>query len=174
MVRTEGCVVRVSQRLKRIPTILDKLARHPTMALSTMQDIGGSRAILDNVQELRRVQQRIERRRPPISVDDYVSSPRSSGYRAVHIVVQYDSRAIEIQLRTHLMHDWAVAVERLGGRIDSDLKSGDGPSDVLAWLKAVSEAMGLEEDGMTVDASLRERISMLREAAIPYVSEASR
>ncbi len=41
VVRTEGCQVEVSQRLKSIPTIVDKLVRQPTMQLSTMQDIGG-------------------------------------------------------------------------------------------------------------------------------------
>lgn len=41
MVRTEGCQVEVSQRLKRFRTILDKLVRLPNLPLSTMQDIGG-------------------------------------------------------------------------------------------------------------------------------------
>ncbi len=39
----------VAQRLKRMPTIIDKLDRHPNMKLSTMQDIGGVRAVLTNV-----------------------------------------------------------------------------------------------------------------------------
>jgi len=32
----------VAQRLKRMPTIVDKLKRYPAMKLTTMQDIGGS------------------------------------------------------------------------------------------------------------------------------------
>src|SRR5262245_30060847 len=39
----------VAQRLKRMPTIIDKLARYPSMTLSQMQDIGGIRAILSSV-----------------------------------------------------------------------------------------------------------------------------
>ena len=35
--------VKLSQRLKRTPTIIDKLRRLPTMTLSRMQDIGGCR-----------------------------------------------------------------------------------------------------------------------------------
>ena len=31
-----------AQRLKRMPTIIDKLRRYPTMQLTEMQDIGGS------------------------------------------------------------------------------------------------------------------------------------
>jgi hypothetical protein len=41
-----------AQRLKRMPTIIDKLKRYPTMTLTTMQDIGGVRAILNSVREL--------------------------------------------------------------------------------------------------------------------------
>lgn len=34
------------------------------------------------------------------------------GYHAVHVIVGYDGRQIEAQLRTRVMHDWALAVER--------------------------------------------------------------
>src|SRR5438270_828907 len=36
----------VAQRLKRMPTIIDKLRRYPNMKLSQMQDIGGLRAVV--------------------------------------------------------------------------------------------------------------------------------
>src|SRR3989338_2297971 len=36
-----------AQRLKRMPTIIDKLKREPTMALVRMQDIAGVRAVTD-------------------------------------------------------------------------------------------------------------------------------
>lgn len=42
----------VAQRLKRMPTVIDKLKRHPHMQLTTMQDIGGIRAILANVKDV--------------------------------------------------------------------------------------------------------------------------
>ncbi len=106
MVRTEGCQVEVSQRLKRVPTIIDKLERHPTMQLATMQDIAGCRAVLASIQELHRVQRRLSKNRPPVHVDDYISQPRASGYRGVHVMVQYDGRTIEVQLRTQVMHSW--------------------------------------------------------------------
>ncbi|GAB4336722.1 MAG: hypothetical protein Kow0010_24680 [Dehalococcoidia bacterium] len=73
MVRTEGCAVQVSQRLKRAASIIDKLARHSTMALARMQDIGGCRAILADIDEVRRVEKRLRGLRPPLRVDDYIS-----------------------------------------------------------------------------------------------------
>ena len=45
----------VAQRLKRMPTIIDKLKRHPNMQLSTMQDIGGVRAILNSIDDVYRL-----------------------------------------------------------------------------------------------------------------------
>lgn len=64
VVGTEGCTVEVTQRLKRIPTIIDKLRREPTMQLASMQDIGGCRSVLDGIDEVRRVQSRLSTNRP--------------------------------------------------------------------------------------------------------------
>jgi ppGpp synthetase/RelA/SpoT-type nucleotidyltranferase len=175
MVKSEHCRVEVSQRLKRFNTILDKLERQPTMTLSRMQDIGGCRAVLDSIDEVRRVEQRLRKNRPPLRVADYISQPRSSGYRAVHVIVTYpdlggDARAIEVQLRTRTMHEWAIAVERLGGRLRQDLKSGDGPTEVLDWLSAISEAMAIEEQGGTVSPERIERLRELRTHAVPFLN----
>ena len=41
-----------AQRLKRMPTIIDKLKRYPAMKLSTMQDIGGLRAIVASITDV--------------------------------------------------------------------------------------------------------------------------
>jgi ppGpp synthetase/RelA/SpoT-type nucleotidyltranferase len=179
MVRTEGARIEVSQRLKRITTMVDKLGRQATMRLSTMQDIGGCRAVLATIDELRRIEQRLKRNRPPIRYSDYITTPRSSGYRSVHVVIQYPDeegieRAIEVQLRTMVMHEWAIAVERLSGRLNEDLKSGRGPEAVLVWLKAISEAMAIEEAGEHVPSYLIERILQLREAAVLYLGRSPR
>lgn len=169
VVRTEGCRVEVSQRLKRVPTILEKLVREPNLPLSSMQDIGGCRAILSSMSELRRVQARLSRNRPPVRVSDYIVAPRSSGYRGVHVVVQYDGRTIEAQLRTHVMHEWAITVERVSGRLEQNLKS-DGDHVVQRLMAVISEAMATEEEGGIVPAALLTEMHTLREAANPYLS----
>lgn len=169
VVRTEQCAVEVSQRLKRVRTIVDKLVREPTMQLVSMQDIGGCRAVLNSIDEVRRVQRRLSRNRPPLRVSDYIAKPRSSGYRGVHVVVEYDNRPIEVQLRTQTMHEWAITVERLGGRLGVDLKSGLGPPPVLALLEAISEVMAIEEKGGAVSARALTRLGDLRQEAAPYL-----
>lgn len=173
MVRTAGAEVEVSQRLKRVPTILDKLQREPTLALSKMQDIGGCRAVLASVDEVRRVEARLRRNRPPVGYADYISEPRASGYRGVHLVVEYDGRNIEVQLRTRVMHAWAITVERLTWRLGENLK-GDGDHVVQQLLRVISEAMAVEEHGGVVDASLLGKMERLRQQAGPYLAAGGR
>lgn len=168
MVASEGCPVEVSQRLKRIPTILDKLGRESTLALSNMQDIGGVRAVLRSVDEIRKVEARVRHRRPIHGSADYVSQPRASGYRGVHLIVGYQQRHIEIQLRTRAMHDWAITVERLSGRLGQNLKK-DGQHAIQTLMSAISEAMAIEEQGGTVGAALIAEITRLRGEANPYL-----
>lgn len=174
VVRTEHCSrVEVSQRLKRAPTIVDKLDREPTLSLPRMQDIGGCRAVLGSIDELRRVESRLRKNRPQVGYSDYITHPRASGYRGVHVIVQYDdetgtARRIEVQLRTLVMHEWAITVERLSSRMGQNLK-GDGLHAVQQLLAAVSKAMACEEVGMEVDASLLTRMDELRQLAAPYL-----
>jgi ppGpp synthetase/RelA/SpoT-type nucleotidyltranferase len=177
VVSTVGLPIEVSQRLKRMPTIIDKLDREPTMQLANMQDIGGCRAVFDTLPGLRRAEQKLKKNRPPVRYSDYVVAPRASGYRAVHVVVGYLDRDgivrhIEVQLRTKVMHEWAVTVERLSGSVGEDLKSR-GPAQLRALLAAVSEAMAMEEAGETVTAATLDHLTALRHAAIPFLGRQS-
>jgi putative GTP pyrophosphokinase len=143
---------RVSQRLKRRPTIIDKLAREPSMQLTTMQDIGGCRAVLADIDEIKRVQRRWTQTSHRVTrVYDYLATPKPSGYRGVHVIVTYDGFQIEVQLRTRLQHAWGTAIERVGPEIGADLKSGDGPDEVLRLFRdfgdLLAETEGLPADG---------------------------
>ena len=166
-VKTIGAPVVVSQRLKRLPTIVDKLDRHQNMKLSRMQDIGGCRAILPDDAAVRNVVKRIERgkRWDVREFYDYVTTPKSTGYRAVHVVVCLNDRLIEIQLRTERQHGWASVVERFSGRPSfGRLKDGDAPEIAVAYFEAASRVMALQETGAGVDDTLANEFNELREA----------
>ncbi|WP_116998432.1 RelA/SpoT domain-containing protein [Desertimonas flava] len=167
-VQAEGIPVRVSQRLKRLNTILDKLLREPSMKLSRMQDIGGCRAVVPTIRDLRALQRRLEGRSGYVRSVDYVATPRSSGYRGVHVIVAYDGRTIEMQLRTVVMHEWAIAVERFGQRF-GDLKSGAGPREVLDLLRVVSRANAIEESDEDVPDDILDEINALRSEVFGYI-----
>ncbi len=172
-VSTARCseTTRVSQRLKRIPTIMSKLRREPGMNLGRMADIGGCWAVLGGLDEVYRVLGRYENRKVPevVRVRDYIEEPKDDGYRAVHVITKYHGRLIEVQLRTQVQHEWAYTVESVTSRFGLAIKSGGGPEPVREWFQAVSVAMALEEHGQLVDADLLERVHTLRTKAQPYL-----
>jgi putative GTP pyrophosphokinase len=158
----EGPVI-VAQRLKRMPTILDKLGRHPAMDLTRMQDIGGCRAILESPDAVQAVLQRIVRHWHVERVFDYVESPKESGYRAIHVAVPRNDRMIEIQLRTPAQQSWAATVERVGARLGQSVKDGEGPDDLLQFFRVLGRMIGLEESGQTVDDATVAEFNILSE-----------
>jgi ppGpp synthetase/RelA/SpoT-type nucleotidyltranferase len=142
--KTSGNDGIVAQRLKRIPTILDKLKRQPQMQLARMQDIGGLRAIVPTVQNVRELEKYYTKYRPKDKSKqhilkrqyDYIIEPKESGYRGIHFVYEYcspqeeyNSLQIEIQLRSRLQHLWATAVETVGFFVQESLKSSQGGVD---------------------------------------------
>ena len=157
-ISSEGLVAEeLSQRLKRMPTIVDKLRRLPTMKLSAMQDLGGCRAVLASQTEVARVRERfmsnsIQRNGVPDTVRDYVAQPRSSGYRAVHLWTRFGDRRVEVQLRTGLQHQWAMLVENITTLAGVDYKSGYGSEAVHDWLRMLSQSHAFDEAGVVVDS----------------------
>ncbi len=68
----------VAQRLKRMPTIIDKLKRYPAMKLTTMQDIGGLRAILNSVGDVQKLARDFKSARfahQLVDEKDYIQAP---------------------------------------------------------------------------------------------------
>jgi ppGpp synthetase/RelA/SpoT-type nucleotidyltranferase len=140
-VRSEGAPIVVAQRLKRQPRIIGKLIRFPSMNLSQMQDIGGCRAILPDLASVEAVRRRLMRHKSEvIGIDDYNAVPKSSGYRALHVVVRRDMALIEIQLRTPWQQQWATLVEDIDGALRLTLKDDSGPNELLRYLRALAYA----------------------------------
>ncbi|MDO5146361.1 MAG: RelA/SpoT domain-containing protein [Eubacteriales bacterium] len=143
----------VVQRLKRMESIVDKLERFPTMRLSSMQDLGGCRIIVDSVEE---VYQTVEVCKEHLSgltllrETDYMKEPRSSGYRSYHMIYEYkegDCNGIflEIQVRTKVQHSWATSVEILGNGMGENYKSGRGSEEMKRFLFITSSILAKQE-----------------------------
>jgi len=147
----------VAQRLKRTPTIIDKLKnRHQVMKLGEMQDIGGLRAIVSSIAKVRELEKKYDRSKAQHVLrrkKDYIAEPQESGYRGVHLVYSnvnprnhdYDDLLIEIQLRTHLQHIWATTVETVGTFYQESFKSSQGSQMWLDFFKLVSAVFAREE-----------------------------
>ncbi|MGB2710894.1 MAG: RelA/SpoT domain-containing protein [Conexibacter sp.] len=157
----------VAQRLKAMPTLLDKLVREPGMELARMHDIGGCRGILptqdavDDVIERLRTQRRWQLRD---KLWDYVTTPKDDGYRAKHLVAIKDGVLIEIQLRTTAQQRWAELVERFDRTHSLNIKTGRANTDTKTLFAAISELLRLQEQGDLSEVEFRQRMSALASA----------
>jgi len=147
----------IAQRLKRTPSIINKLKLMKNSQLQRMQDIGGCRAIVTDMQKLYLLRNNIIHKFSNhifIKEDDYIQKIPDSGYRGIHLIYKFqaskhtnfNNHLIEIQLRTKLQHAWATAVEILGTYLRQPLKSSQGDQKVLDLLKQISLLFSYSEN----------------------------
>ncbi|HEX5307474.1 MAG TPA: RelA/SpoT domain-containing protein [Solirubrobacteraceae bacterium] len=120
--------VEVAQRLKRLPTMVDKLAREQGR-ITQMHDMGGVRTVLPSLGHLHAVGRRLRKTWTIIRVRDYVAEPKSSGYRALHLIVRRRGLPIEVQLRAFVQDVWANVVENQGRESGVGFKFGKGQQE---------------------------------------------
>lgn len=148
----------IAQRLKRTPSIIKKLRRFPNMDLSRMQDIGGLRIVLSNVDDVYKLHNSIikskrSQHEPLLPPSDYIAEPKADGYRSLHQVFRYKSQQhpeldglfIELQIRTKLQHAWATAVETLGIIEKSSFKTGEGSEEFKRFFMLASALFSYHE-----------------------------
>lgn len=163
--------VLITQRLKRLESIAIKLAdpKNPHMQLTQMQDIGGCRAVLrsmNQVRELLAVYEHYIKAGENHELReryDYLTAgpgPKDSGYRSFHYVYKYrstsshrkcfDGLRIEIQIRTRLQHAWATAVETVDALTRQALKSNVGKPEWIRFFALMSSVIAIRERLPTV------------------------
>ncbi|MEQ1977405.1 RelA/SpoT domain-containing protein [Xenorhabdus sp. SGI240] len=157
----------IARRLKRLPTIIDKLQRktldgknNNSISIVRMQDIGGCRVIVKNKRELLALNRSLEISRTVHvlkNFKDYTVEKRNTGYRGIHRIYQcYGKKAfhdwkgflIEVQLRTKLQHLWATTVEVVDLCEGKTLKTNPANSDPkwIEYFNIMSDFFA-DEDG---------------------------
>ena len=127
------------------------------MTLSQMQDIGGCRAIVSTVDQVRalcKLYAASEMKHKLHHTDDYLNNPKESGYRGVHLIyryhsdrkTEYNTLLIEMQLRSQLQHAWATAVETVGAFMQQALKSSLGEKEWLRFFALMGTAIAVREN----------------------------
>ena len=155
--KTAGDQAIVAQRLKRLYSITQKLYRFPNMSLTTMQDIGGCRVIVDSLADVYSMVELLKKSRMRHRLKeeyDYIKEPKTDGYRSYHIVysyysdrnAKYNGMFIEIQIRTHIQHLWATAVETMDTFTGDPLKIGQGDPENRQFFVLASQLLEIYEN----------------------------
>jgi ppGpp synthetase/RelA/SpoT-type nucleotidyltranferase len=179
----EDCIV--ARRLKRLSSIKRKLSLQPNMKLTQMQDVGGCRAIMSGIHQLKELVNAYEGSwlknphggRPQLSERyDYISTPKGDGYRGIHFVYKYQTNAaglkefsgrrIEIQIRTRLQHSWATAVETIETFTRSALRSNLGNSQWKRFFVLMSSALAIKEGCARVPGTPVEYADLIKELSL--------
>jgi len=172
----------IAQRIKRMSSIEAKLRRFKTMQMCQMQDLGGCRAIVisnSKVRDLMKLYEKSDIRHTLDDIDDYISKPKKSGYRGVHLIYKYQSDKpiptvynglfIEMQLRTRRQHAWATAVETVGTFLRQSLKASQGEERWLRFFSLMGSVIAFSEGSSATvpDTPVKKGalISELRDAA---------
>lgn len=159
--KVEGDLV-FSARLKRLPTILDKLQRDsldgktPNRTVVTrMSDIAGCRVIVENLDALKHFDELLDfvefEDVKLIKQRDYIANVKSTGYRGIHRIYRYpEGFDVEVQLRTKIQHTWSTAIELIDLVEGTTLKTRPEQSDKkwLDFFRIFSDILNFKEHGI--------------------------
>lgn len=144
-----GLTASVKGRAKKPYSIWRKM-EEKKQGFSRLSDIYGFRVICDSEDECYRVLGVIHRRwrSVPGRFKDYVSQPKSNGYRSIHTTVSgRDGKRVEVQIRTRQMHEVAESgVAAHWSYRDGERVKNPFAVDPTAWVTQLTERFGTDED----------------------------
>ena len=104
-----GIAATITGRPKHIYSIWNKMQKKE-IDFDHLYDLRALRVIVSDEKQCYAVLGLVHAHWSPVGdeFDDYISRPKSNGYRSLHTVVtDQDGRAFEVQIRTQAMHDFA-------------------------------------------------------------------
>ncbi|MDE9451398.1 bifunctional (p)ppGpp synthetase/guanosine-3',5'-bis(diphosphate) 3'-pyrophosphohydrolase [Aliiroseovarius sp. Z3] len=144
-----GITADVFGRAKKPFSIWRKM-EEKNQSFSRLSDTYGFRIITDNEADCYRVLGVIHQRwrAIPGRFKDYISQPKSNGYRSIHTTVSgRDGKRVEVQIRTHAMHDVAEAgVAAHWSYKDGVRAENPFAVDPAKWISSLTERFEAAED----------------------------
>ncbi len=135
--KERGVAAEVYGRPKHIYSIWNKMHRKG-LAFDELFDVRALRIVVDTVQDCYTALGYVHQIWSPIpsEFDDYISQPKGNDYRSLHTAVHCeDGRALEIQIRTHEMHQHAELGVAAHWRYKEGASSGGDYDDKIALLR---------------------------------------
>ena len=144
-----GIQAEVAGRAKKPYSIWRKM-QAKDQGFSRLSDIYGFRVITGTEGDCYRVLGAIHQRwrAVPGRFKDYISQPKSNGYRSIHTTVSgRNGRRVEVQIRTQQMHDVAETGVAAHWSYKDGVR-GENPFavDPVKWISGLSEQFDAEED----------------------------
>nr|WP_162902329.1 bifunctional (p)ppGpp synthetase/guanosine-3',5'-bis(diphosphate) 3'-pyrophosphohydrolase [Facilibium subflavum] len=129
----------VSGRVKHIYSIWRKL-RKKDREIETIYDIRALRILVDSIDECYTALSVVHDLWQPIPSEfaDYIATPKPNGYRSVHTVVHGpEGLALEVQIRTHQMHQESEMGVAAHWRYKEGVKHDPGYEARVNWLRSL-------------------------------------
>ena len=136
----------VHGRVKKVSSILEKLDKNDYNIEdieTKITDLAGIRIVCQFEEDINKVASHIAGRNDMniIIKKDYLSNPKESGYRSVHLVIEYQVHTAfgvkdilcEIQIRTLAINFWATIEHSLNYKYEGDI-----PKEISERLKAAA------------------------------------
>ncbi|HFG6874976.1 TPA: bifunctional (p)ppGpp synthetase/guanosine-3',5'-bis(diphosphate) 3'-pyrophosphohydrolase [Acinetobacter baumannii] len=121
-----GIEAEITGRAKHIYSIYRKM-KSKNLSFDQLYDIRALRVLVNSVPECYHSLGIVHQiwRHIPHQFDDYITNPKANGYRSLHTAVIAENKSLEVQIRTHEMHDEA----ELGVCSHSNYKEGSKNTD---------------------------------------------
>ena len=132
-----GIKAEVVGRPKHIYSIYSKM-KAKRIGFSEVYDVRALRVLVDDVRDCYTVLGIVHHIWQPIAkeFDDYISNPKGNAYRSLHTaVIGPGGRALEVQIRTHEMHQHAELGIAAHWRYKEKSGSDARYDDKIAWLR---------------------------------------
>lgn len=145
----KGIEADVFGRAKKPYSIWRKM-QEKDQGFSRLSDIYGFRIITDSEEDCYRALGAIHQRwrAVPGRFKDYISQPKTNGYRSIHTTVSgRDGKRVEVQIRTRQMHDVAeTGVAAHWSYRDGERSENPFAVDPAKWIAGLTEQFDAEED----------------------------
>lgn len=145
----EKIKVQVHGRAKHLYSLYKKLCRPEIdKDINRVYDLMALRIMVETVEECYTalgIVHKLYKPVPSVGVRDFIAQPKPNGYQSIHTNVFAQGRILEIQIRTHQMHEqaengiaahWYFGQKKAGGAKDTQVEAGFfAPSQKMDWVK---------------------------------------
>ena len=162
-----GIAAEVDGRPKHIFSIWKKMQRKG-LAFSELYDIRAIRVLVDDVADCYAALGLVHQLWTPVpsEFDDYIAKPKGNDYRSLHTAVAgLDGRTLEVQIRTHAMHEHAELGVAAHWRYKEGGKGEASFERKVAWMRQLLEGREGDDEASLLSgfntALIEDRIYLL-------------